>query len=206
MLSRRIGLLTDPLGVTGFMCGPLWDLTGFITVSSFQGSGAARGYVTGLYPRCQSLLLTDFGESLKSHGQEKCLRFGGVGWADDRHVLATSRYPNDLVHVLLLKIRAPLSRRRLGYSITAPAGTQAIIGDWLKVVPPTPCRSSRNERPTLVRAREQTAACLPAGHGQPPHPTRHRTFRGQRARPRFADLHHRLGALHQRSHSPIPWF
>ena len=80
LLSHRIGLLTDPLGVTGFMCLVCYaDLTGFITVSSFQGSGAARRYVTGLHPRCQSLLLTDLRPSTHLGGTKNASRLGGAG-------------------------------------------------------------------------------------------------------------------------------
>lgn len=58
-VSHRFGPLTGPLDVTGILCGfemnPYW----LVTVSGFQGSGAARGYVTCPDSRCQSLSSTD---------------------------------------------------------------------------------------------------------------------------------------------------
>ena len=83
--SYRFGLLTDPLGLTGFMRSDLRTLLASITVSGFQGSGAARGYITGLAPRCQQAVLTDFrADPHVPRSVKNASGIGGVGWAGDR--------------------------------------------------------------------------------------------------------------------------
>lgn len=49
-----------PSRCDGYLCGSSTDPYWLVTVSGFQGSGAARGYVTCLSPRCQPLISTDF--------------------------------------------------------------------------------------------------------------------------------------------------
>ena len=45
--------------VCGFFTNPYW----LVTVSGFQGSGAARRYITDVASRCQSLFSTNFGDT-----------------------------------------------------------------------------------------------------------------------------------------------
>ena len=59
-VSHRFGLLTGPLDETGYLCGfetnPYW----LVTVSGFQGSGAAGRYDTCTFSRCQQLFTAEF--------------------------------------------------------------------------------------------------------------------------------------------------
>lgn len=80
-MSHRFDLLTGPLDVTGYLCGFFTNPYWLVTVSGFQGSGAARRYITDVATRCQSLFSTNFGTSCTSSEMQNApaVLAGGVG-------------------------------------------------------------------------------------------------------------------------------
>lgn len=105
LLSRRIGLLTDPLGVTGFMCGPLcgpYWLHHSIQFSRFRRSEGLR------YWLCTPLSITSYNRFEITILCRKGIKNAPCLEASEGRATATVwrcfRYPIDLVHVRLLKI------------------------------------------------------------------------------------------------------
>lgn len=187
MLSHRFGLLTDPLGVTGFMCGPLcgpYWLHHSIQFSRFRRSEAIR------YWSCTPLSITTCNRFPVSIPCRMGMKNAPDSEASDGRATAI-RWPRSVIRLTsptydFSRSRSTQSQKRLGYSITAPARTQETRADSVKVLSPAPRRRNQEAVATPLRARGRSDACRPGAPGPQPHSMRHRTSRERRVHRRCA--------------------